>query len=193
MRAEQLIELRMAHGFTFFGAIGTILRGWARVRQGVGEDGIVEMQQGLAAHQATGAVVNRTYYLALLAEAYGALGQAEKGLAVLAEAMTLVTHTGERWWQAELTRLQGELRLQQAEDHQMVEAEQCLRQALEQARSQQAKSLELRAATSLARLWQSQGKCQEVHDLLASVYGWFTEGIDTAALIEAKGLLAALA
>ena len=107
---------------------------------------------------------------------------------MLAEALVHVEHTGERYYEAEIHRLKGELLLQQNSDNQ-AEAETCFHHALEIARNQQAKSFELRAATSLARLWQQQGKRQEAHDLLAPVYGWFTEGFDTADLKDAKALL----
>jgi predicted ATPase len=110
---------------------------------------------------------------------------------VLAEALTMVNSTGERNYEAELYRLKGELLLQQAAEG-GNEAETCFRQALDIARQQQAKSLELRAAMSLGRLWQHQGKCEAAHELLAPIYGWFTEGFDTADLQEAKGLLKAL-
>ena len=110
---------------------------------------------------------------------------------MLTEALTVVDTTGARVWEPELYRLKGVLLLQQSPDNQ-AEAENCFHHTLEIARSQQAKSLELRAATSLARLWQQQGKRQEAYDLLAPVYGWFTEGFDTADLQEAKALLAAL-
>jgi predicted ATPase len=132
------------------------------------------------------------YSLALLAEAHGTMGQPEAGLTVLTEALALVDTTGERWYAPELHRLKGELLLQQSSDNQ-AEAETCFQQAISTARSQQAKSLELRAATSLARLWQQQGKRQEAHDLLAPVYNWFTEGFDTADLQDAKALLDELA
>ena len=111
---------------------------------------------------------------------------------MLAEALTLVDTTGERWYKSELYRLKGELLLQQNSANQ-AEVESCFHHALDIARNQQAKSLELRAATSLSRLWQQQGKHQEAHDLLAPVYHWFTEGFDTADLIEAKALLDELA
>jgi predicted ATPase len=111
---------------------------------------------------------------------------------VLTEALALVDTTGERWCEAELHRLKGELLLQGSSEN-ATEAEACFHHALEIARTQQAKSFELRAATSLARLWQHQGKRQEAHDLLAPVYGWFTEGFDTADLKDAKALLDALA
>ena len=128
------------------------------------------------------------YHLALLAEAHGTLGKPEAGLAVLTEALTLVDITGERWYEPELYRLKGELLLQQSSDNH-AEAESCFHQAIAIAQNQQAKSLALRASTSLARLWQQQGKRQEAYDLLAPVYGWFTEGFDTPDLKEAKALL----
>jgi predicted ATPase len=111
---------------------------------------------------------------------------------VLTEALTLVDTTGERWYEPELHRLKGQLLLQQSSDN-STEVENCFHHALEIARNQQAKSFELRAATSLARLWQQQGKRQEAHDLLTPVYNWFTEGFDTADLQEAKAMLDALA
>jgi predicted ATPase len=110
---------------------------------------------------------------------------------VLAEALTLVDTTEERWWEAELHRLEGELLLALSTDH-AAQAETCFHQALDIARRQQAKSLELRAAMSLSRLWQQQGKRAEARQLLAETYGWFTEGFDTADLQEAKALLAEL-
>ena len=111
---------------------------------------------------------------------------------MLAEALTLVDKTGERWCESELYRLKGELLLQQSSDNHTA-AETCFQHAIAIAQNQQAKSWELLAATSLARLWQSQGKRQEAHDLLAPVYNWFTEGFDTADLQEAKALLDAVA
>jgi predicted ATPase len=143
-------------------------------------------------YRATGAEILRPYWLALLAEAQGAIGEPEAGLTALVEALTLVDTTGERWCEAELYRLNGELLLQQHSDNQ-AEAEKCFHQAIVIAQNQQAKSWELRAATSLARLWQQQGKRQEAYDLLAPVYNWFTEGFDTADLKEAKALLDELA
>ena len=131
-------------------------------------------------------------FLALLAETYGKEERAEEGLAVLAEALATVNKTEERWYDAELYRLKGELMLQ-AEYHDAgTEAEQCFQQALVIARRQSAKSWELRASTSLARLWQQQGKRDEARQMLAEIYGWFTEGFDTKDLQEAKALLAEL-
>src|SRR5215813_9954975 len=146
------------------------------------------MSQGLRAFRATGTELLRPYWLALLAEAHGTIGYPEAGLTVLTEALALVDTTGERWCEAELYRLKGALLLQQHADNQ-AEAETCFHRAISLAQTQQAKSWELRVATSLARLWQSQGKRQEAHDLLAPVYGWFTEGFDTADLKDAKALL----
>ena len=123
---------------------------------------------------------------------HGKAGQAEEGLSAVVEALAIVERTEERFYEAELHRLQGELLLQQSPDQQS-DAEACFQHALDVSRSQEAKSLELRAATSLARLWQSQGRKQEAHDLLAPVYNWFTEGFDTADLKDAKALLDKLA
>jgi predicted ATPase len=142
-------------------------------------------------YRATGAEALRPYFLALLAEAQGTLGAPGAGLTLLTEALTLVDKTGERWYEPELYRLKGALLLQQSSDNH-TEAEHCFQHALDVARTQQAKSFELRTATSLAHLWQQQGKRAEAHALLAPVYGWFTEGFDTADLQEAKALLEAL-
>ena len=130
----------------------------------------------------------RPYYLALFAEASAKVGQTAEGLEALTEALATLARSMTRWWEAEMYRLRGELLLQQTVA-QMEEAEVCFQQALAVARRQQAKSLELRAAMSLARLWRRQGKQVEAHELLAPVYGWFTEGFDTADLQEAKALL----
>ena len=145
----------------------------------------------MTAWRATGAQLARSYYLALLAEAWGTKGEPKAGLAGLTEALTLVGTTGERWYESEIYRVKGELLLQQSLDYQ-TEAERCFQEAMAIARSQQAKSFELRTATSLARLWQQQGKRQEAYDLLAPVYNWFTEGFDTLDLKDAKALLDAL-
>jgi class 3 adenylate cyclase/predicted ATPase/DNA-binding winged helix-turn-helix (wHTH) protein len=193
-RAEALLALATEQGFAQHVALATIMRGWALAAQGHGADGTAQMRQGLTAHQATGTEQRRPYYLALLAEAYGSIGQPAEGLSLLAEALATVDRTGERWWGAELHRLQGELLLAQAgARHQRQEAEACLHQALDVARRQQAKSWELRAAMSLGRLWRQQGKRTEAHQMLAEVYDWFTEGFDTADLQQARALLDELA
>jgi predicted ATPase len=146
------------------------------------------MRQGLAAYEATGAAVGRPYFLALLAEVHGKGGQTAEGLLLSAEALELVHTTAEGLWEAELHRLQGELLLAGSADQQRA-AEACFRQALNVARHQHAKSLELRAAMSLCRLWPQHGQRQEAHVLLAELSGWFTEGEETADVQEARGLL----
>jgi predicted ATPase len=186
--AEAMSILATEQGFPLWVALGTVLRGWALAMQGQGGAGVAQMRQGLTAFRATGAALLLTWILALLAEAYGTGGQPEEGLQVLAEALTVVHNTGERQHEAELYRLKGELLLRQGAPD-TYEAENCLCQAVAVARQQQAKSFELRAAMSLSRLWQRQGKRQEAYDLLAPVYGWFTEGFGTADLQEAKALL----
>jgi TOMM system kinase/cyclase fusion protein len=191
-RAEAAITFSTDQVFPEWVALGTLVRGWALTEQGQEEEGIAQMRQGLAAHQAIGAEVSRSYYLGLLAEACGRVGQIEEGLQVLVEALAFVSHSGERYREAELYRLKGELLLQSARQGAVWEAEECFRQAIAIARQQQAKSLELRAVTSLSRLWQQQGKKEEARQLLAEIYHWFTEGFDTKDLQEAKALLAAL-
>ena len=191
-RAEALIGLSTEQRFPLWLAHGTILLGWARALQGEGAEGIAQMHQGLVAYRGTGSELHRPYFLSLLAEAYGEAGQPEEGSTVLAEALALVDKTGERHWEAELHRRKGELLLMQ-QRQKVGEVEECFRQALDIARRQQAKSLELRAAMSLSRLWQQQGKQEQARQMLADIYGWFTEGFDTADLKEAKALLQELA
>ena len=192
-------------GFPFFLAQGTILRGWALAEQGQNAEGIAQICQGLAAHEATGALLIRPYWISLLALAYGKGGQAEEALRVLDEALAM-THD-QHVWKAELHRLRGELllvRLGGGDDakvaptdvpavtrvgHSIDQAESCFRRAIDIAREQQAKSLELRAGTSLARVWERQGKRVEARDLLSPIYNWFTEGFDAPDLKDAKALL----
>jgi predicted ATPase len=195
-RADALITLATAQGFPFQLAGGMLCRGRVLIEQGRQAEGIQQIRQSLAAHRATGAEAGQPYALAFLARAYGQEGQGDRGQQVLDEALTLVHRTGERCYEAELYRLKGELLLQrgtrpkaQRTEQQLVAGEASLRQALTVARRQQAKSFELRAAMSLSRLWQQQGKRAAAHDLLAPIYGWFTEGFDTADLQEARALL----
>jgi class 3 adenylate cyclase/predicted ATPase len=187
-QAEATVILATEQSFAQWAAMGTSLRGWALALQGQGEEGIGQVRQGLAAWRATGAALVVPYLCAVLADVSAHLGYTEEGLQALAEAHTLVEQHEERWWEAEIARLQGVLLLKQPGTPQ-AEAEAYFQQALAIARRQEAKALELRAATSLSKLWQQQGKRQEAHDLLAPVYNWFTEGFDTADLIEAKALL----
>jgi predicted ATPase len=210
-QAETVIALSSELALVLFLAGGRIQRGWALVEQGQREEGIVEIRQGLAAWRATGAEYALPSHLALLAGACGKVGQVEEGLTVLAEALAQVDKTEERVHEAELYRLRGELTLAQSkaslgqvktgrdksEDinprHPISdshgEAEACFLKAIEIARRQQAKSWELRATVSLARLWQQQGKKDEARQILAEIYNWFTEGFETKDLQEAKALL----
>jgi predicted ATPase len=201
--AGALIAFSIEQGFLFRVAQGTILRGWALAMQGQAEDGIAQIRQGMAAYRATGTEAEQSNWLALLAEAYGKAGRAKEGLSALVEALTVVDKIGMRYREAELYRLKGELSLQSrqvkgksktSQDKSAVrspesEAEACFLKAIEIARKQQAKSLELRAVMSLSRLWLRQGKKDEARQMLAEVYGWFTEGFDTVDLREAKTLL----
>jgi predicted ATPase len=191
-QAKAAVALATEQGFPLWAAMGTSLRGWALAMQGQGEEGLAQVRQGIAAYRATGAALAVPYFCTVLADVADHLGHPADGLQALAEAHTLVEQQEERWWEAEVCRLRGVLLLQQTGTPQ-AEAEAWLRRALDVARRQEAKSLELRAAMSLARLWQQQGKRAEAHDLLAPIYGWFTEGFDTADLQEAKALLDALA
>jgi predicted ATPase len=191
-RTEAAMALASEHGSPPMLALLQHQQGWVLAAQGRYEEGMAQMRQGLAALRTMGEEVGRPRLLALLAEAYGKSGQAEEGLRLLAEALALVDNTGERQDEAEIHRLKGELLLWQTVPD-APQAEACFHQALTIARRQQAKSWELRAATSLARLWQQQGKRAEARELLAPIYNWFTEGFDTVDLQEAKTLLEALA
>jgi predicted ATPase len=191
-QAEVAVALATEHGFPMWGAMGTSLRGWARAMQGQGEEGLAQIHQGIAAVRATGATAFIPYLWTLVAEVADHLGRTEDALQALTEAHILIEQQEERWWEAEACRLRGVLLLKQPETP-PAEAETWLHRAIEVARRQEVKSLELRAATSLAKLWQSQGKRQDAYKLLAPVYNWFTEGFDTADLIDAKALLDELA
>ena len=167
------------------------LRGWALAASGHGEEGIAQIQQGLAAYQATGAARDRPYYLALLAEASAQVGQTAEGLEALAEALATLAKSGVRWWEAELYRLRGELLLQRA-GHSRGGGS--LLSAGPRRGSPPAGQIPGAARRhEPGRLWQQQGKRDEAHALLAPIYGWFTEGFDTADLQEAKALLEELA
>ena len=190
-QAEALVTLADQQGFAQWLAGGTMMCGWALTVQGQEGEGMAQMHHGLTAWRAMGIEAGLPYWLAMLAEAYGSTGQVGAGRGVLAEALTLVGTTEERWWEADLHRLTGELLLAQSTEN-AADVEACFHQALDIARRQAAKALELRAAVSLSRLWQQQGKRAEAYELLAPIYGWFSEGFDTADLQEAKALLEAL-
>ena len=210
--AEEATRYARDQGFPFWITISSIWQGWALAVQGDTQEGIARLRRDVDAYQKTGAGLMLSYFMALLAEAYGRAGRAEEGLTVLDEALTAVESSDERFYEAELYRLKGELilkderRMQNAERrkktptpssvhhssfiiHRFAEGEACFQRALEIARQQQAKALELRAAISLARLWQQQGKQTDAQELLAPIYHWFTEGFATTDLKEAKALL----
>ncbi|MBI3798656.1 MAG: AAA family ATPase [Deltaproteobacteria bacterium] len=208
--AEALIALATEHEFAHWLGWGTMSLGWALGEQGQLEDGIARLKEGLAIFRATGSEVYTAHYRAVLAEVYEKAGHAEDGFRLVAEAKAVVDKTGERFVEAELYRLKGELTLKQSgvrspasevpntqpptpRTPAEAEAEACFLRAIEIARRQQAKSLELRAGMSLARLWQQQDQKDEAHQLLAEIYNWFTEGFDTKDLQEAKALLDELA
>jgi predicted ATPase len=184
--AEASLTLASEHEFRPFLAQATMQRGRALAEQGRIEEGIAQLRQGLAAWEATGTRYRRPTFLAWLAEAYGKVGQVEEGMSVLDEALAQVEKTDERCYEAELRRLKGELLLMQGD---RTEAEASLQHAIEVARRQSARSWELRATTGLARLWQQQGRIDEARQMLAEIYGCFTEGFDTPDLQEAEALL----
>jgi predicted ATPase/class 3 adenylate cyclase len=190
-QAEALMTLAREQGFAQLLAMATMLRGWALTEQGEAAEGISQMHHGLASYRSTAAEVSRPFFLGVLAAQYGREGQATEGLRLLEEALATVPIRGQHFYEAELHRLTGEIVLLSSADQQ-AQAETCFQQTLALARRQQTKSLELRATTSLSRLWQHQGKQDEARALLATIYGWFPEGSDTADLQEAKALLAEL-
>jgi predicted ATPase len=182
------LALATEHDFTYWKAINTMWQGWWFGCEGRMTEGMARIRQGLDTCRSIGVEITRPYELGKLAPMCASSGHAEEGLTILGDALALVDQTEERWYEAELYRLRGTLLLSLTRKDR-GEAEVCFRQALSIARQQQAKSLELRAATSLAQLWQSQDKRQDACDLLAPVYNWFTEGFDTADLQDAKRLL----
>ena len=189
-RANQLVTVANEQGFPFWRAQGTICRGWVKVKNGDVAEGISHLRSGSAAYRATGAEVWMPHYTALLARACEIAGQVEEASTLLDDALQIVERTGERWLEAELNRLKGQLLLRQGRSE---AAEELYRKALGIAEEQGAKLWELRAAASLARLRRDQGRRAEARELLAPVYGWFTEGFDTADLKDAKVLLDELA
>jgi len=210
-QSAELIALCQKYGFRHWLANGMVMQGWALTEQGQ----IEQIAQGIATLRAMGSRVGLTMQLGLLADVYRKGGRLEEALKAVEEGLTIVQDAGEQVWGAELYRLKGELTLQQSKTspgpvtsesktsrkklpvvssqllvpNPQAEAEACLLKAIEVARQQQAKSLELRATVSLARLWRCQDKNEEAHQMLADVYGWFTEGFDTKDLQEAKALL----
>jgi adenylate cyclase len=190
--AEHLVALSAEHGFTHWLAQATITRGWAMAERGHGEEGIAQIQEGLAAFRAIGNEALRPHALCLLAEACKETGRFDDGLNALTEAMAAAEEHGIRHYEAEMHRLKGELLLSQ--DHSKAkEAQSCFQRAIEIARNQSAKAWELRATISLARFLAKQGERGEARAMLADIYNWFTEGFDTDDLKDAKALLGELA
>jgi len=188
MLASAAMDACSEHRFAYYMARATFLRGWASAAGGQLDGGIAYMRRGLADLEATGCRLRRPYFLALLAETLIDVGHPEEGLEIVAEAITLAETTSEHWRDADLQRTKGRLLLALSRER-APEAEACFRRALEIARKQSAKAFELQAAINLAQLWWDQSKRAKAHDLLAPVYGWFTEGFDTADLKDAKALL----
>jgi predicted ATPase len=185
--ADAIIGLADQHSLHYFRLSGQILRGWVMAQEGATEAGLALMRQSAAERLALGVGWYQIRYLCMLAATHLQAGAAEEGLCVIAQATDLVARNNDHMWEAELRRLEGELR--SAQGACPADVESCFEQALVTARRQSAKSFELRAAISLARLWRDQGKHPQARALLASVYGWLTEGFDTRDLKEAKALL----
>ena len=186
--ADAVISLSEEHGLLMWLAYGKIYRGWAAGAQGRPLESVPEIAQGIADYRATRTLRDLPYHLSLLAETLHRAGKTEEALDTLSEALGFVAKTQERWWEAELHRLKGEFLLSLATAD-PTEVETCYRSAIAVAQAQSAKMLELRAAVSLARLWRKQGKRTEAYELLAPIYGWFSEGFGTSDLNEARLLL----
>jgi predicted ATPase len=184
--AEATVAVSAERGFANRLLLGTQFRGQALTGQGRTDEGIAQMRDSLTALPSIGFEINRPYFLATLAGAYGKAGRTDDALPLVAEALALVDRSDERWCEAELYRVKGELLLESGASS---EAETCFRRAIEIARRQSAKSLELRATTSLARLLDKERRRDEARRMLGEIYGWFTEGFDTADLKDAKTLL----
>jgi predicted ATPase/class 3 adenylate cyclase len=185
--ADAIVDLAERHSLVYWRVNGMFLRSWAMAHQENLETGLKSMRESAADRLARGVRWFQARYLCMLAAVHAKAGQADAGLGVISAAKGLLVQTNEHMWASELDRLEGELRrLQNAP---VSDVESFFTRALTRSRQQNAKSLELRAASSLARLWRDQGKCNEARDLLAPIYGWFTEGFDTPDLKEAKALL----
>jgi predicted negative regulator of RcsB-dependent stress response len=192
VQADELVALADEKGTPYWKAAGKVLQGQVLALTGKASDAVQTITSALTAYRSTGATGVLPFYLSYLATAYAELGQFDEAWRCICEAMTAVEATKERVWEAEVHRIAGEIALRSPEPD-AAKAEGYFERAISVARQQQAKSWELRAAMSMARLWRDQGKRDEAHDLLAPVYGWFTEGFDTLDLKEAKALLDDLA
>jgi predicted ATPase len=195
--ASQSISISTEHGFVFYRAYGLIMRGWALVESGLVLEGLAQIRDGLDEYRTNGGASNKPYFFALLGEAYGKLGQFEQALNALAEAQGVADENEERWCQAELYRIKGELTLRRRDPgsslpNSELDAERCFHQAIDVARTQKARSFELRAAMSLCRLWKRQSRSREARTLLGGILHGFTEGFQTPDLRDAKLLMKAM-
>jgi predicted ATPase len=186
--ADAIVDLSEQHNLRYFRLSGEILKGWTMARQGQPAEGTALMRRSATERLALGVVWYQIRYLCMLAETYGEHGATQEGLSTIAEARALSSRYDEHMWDAELDRVQGELRLKAN-----GEAESLFQSAMAVAQRQGAKSFELRAAMSLARLWRDQGRLAEARRLFVPVYHWFREGFDTSDLVKAKALLDELA
>jgi predicted ATPase len=192
--AEAAFAISAEHGLLLYLGATTVTRGWTLIEEGKEQEAIEVIRQGLASYRATGTELLRPHFLVLLAEAMKKAGRIEEGLEVLEEALEQSLRSGDRYYLAEVYRLKGELLLMSSiGKHEAAGAERCLNQAIETARKQKAKSLELRAAMSLARLYRSRKQKAKARELLAPIYAGFTEGFETKDLQEAKTMLKELA
>ena len=191
-QADELVALAEEKSALYWKAQGTIEQGSVFALTGKASNAVQMITSGMTAWRSTGATLFTPWYLSYLSRAYADLGQFDDAWRCIGEAMTTVETTKERWYEAEVNRIAGEIALRSPEPN-AAKAEAYFERALAVARTQQAKSWELRAAMSMARLWRDQGKRDEARELLAPVYGWFTEGFDTLDLKEAKALLDELA
>ena len=189
--AEATLRVSTEYDFPYWLASSTYARGWTLVEQGRIQEGLAEMHRAMAVFEATGSKIGYTQLYANLAQAQGKARQVEEGLVLLDKALALVRRNGERFYEAEIHRFRGELLLAQGSD--LVEVERCYQQAGEVARRQAARSWELRATMSLARLLSQRGHAEKARRNLADIYGWFSEGFDTADLQQARALLEDLA
>jgi class 3 adenylate cyclase/predicted ATPase len=189
-RADELFGLAEEKGTLFWKAFGMMSQGAGLAQSGKAAEGVSILTSGIATFRATGSKVGLPFYLSYLARAYAELGRFDDASRCIGEAMTWIEATGEKWWEADIHHTAGEIALKSPEP---AKAEACFERALALARERREKPIELRVATSMARLWRDQGKRNEARDLLAPVYGWFTEGFDLSDLTEARVLLHALA
>jgi DNA-binding winged helix-turn-helix (wHTH) protein/predicted ATPase len=189
--AKASMDVASEHGLVFYQASSTLIWGWALSEQGMADEGIEQMRQGLAAHQASGTQMARPLFLSLLGEALGKANQTEEGLSLLEEGLALIHSKGERCYLAELYRIKGELLLtrRDGESADASEAEACFHESIKIAQQQKAKAYELRTWMSLSRLYQNQNEHKESRNVLRQIYDSFTEGFDTPDLLEAKALL----